>query len=202
MENTHQLWRAPGFRRNTQLLPVELLGEAEKGDCVLIYAALFLRSASISALSTTVRCCETSIWCLLLWLTSLWFCSLLKRILSCQVNLQGLGCSRGPLVGIQTIPHFTLANVSRGQLPCFLQNQCCMEGNSSEKEQSDPECPSVPHPDLVMMAAPCEHWAWGLEKSGAAWVPSEGLLGMPCQRAGASHCCCHWWRLKWGRDAK
>lgn len=82
---------------------------------------------------TTVRCCETSIWCLLLWLTSLWFSSLLERILSCQVNLQGLGCSHGPLVRIQTIPHFPLANVSRGQSPSSLQNQRFTEGNSNLK---------------------------------------------------------------------
>lgn len=54
MENTNRLWKAPGFRRNTLLMSVELLWEAEKGECVLIYAALFLRSANISALSTSV----------------------------------------------------------------------------------------------------------------------------------------------------
>lgn len=54
MENTNQLWRAPGFRRNTLLMSVELLWEAEKGECVLIYAALFLSSASLSALSTSL----------------------------------------------------------------------------------------------------------------------------------------------------
>lgn len=54
MENTNRLWRAPGFRRNTLLMSVELLWEAEKGECVLIYTALFLRSASLSALSTSL----------------------------------------------------------------------------------------------------------------------------------------------------
>lgn len=54
MENTNRLWRAPGFRRNTLLVSVELLWEAEKGECGLIYTALFLRSASLSALSTSL----------------------------------------------------------------------------------------------------------------------------------------------------
>lgn len=54
MENTNRLWLAPGFRRNTLLMSVELLWEAEKGECVLIYTALFLRSASLSALSTSL----------------------------------------------------------------------------------------------------------------------------------------------------
>lgn len=35
-------------------MSVELLWEAEKGECVLIYAALFLSSASLSALSTSL----------------------------------------------------------------------------------------------------------------------------------------------------
>ena len=35
-------------------MSVELLWEAEKGECVLIYTALFLRSASLSALSTSL----------------------------------------------------------------------------------------------------------------------------------------------------
>lgn len=54
MENTNRLWRAPGFRRNTLLMSVELLWEAEKGECVLIYTALLLKSASLSALSTSL----------------------------------------------------------------------------------------------------------------------------------------------------
>lgn len=54
MENTNRLWRAPGFRRNALLMSVELLWEAEKGECVLIYTALFLDSASLSALSTSL----------------------------------------------------------------------------------------------------------------------------------------------------
>lgn len=54
MENTNQLWRAPGFRRNSLLMSVQLLWEAEEGECVLIYTALFLGSASLSALSTSL----------------------------------------------------------------------------------------------------------------------------------------------------
>lgn len=54
MENTNRLWRAPRFRRNSLLMSVQLLWEAEEGECVLIYAALFLGSASLSALSTSL----------------------------------------------------------------------------------------------------------------------------------------------------
>lgn len=54
------------------------------------------------------------------------------------------------------------------------------------------------------LCCPWECWAWGLRGSGAAWVPGEGPLEKPCQRAGDSHwhCCCSWWRLKWSRGAK
>lgn len=54
MENTNWLWRAPGFRRNSLLTSVQLLWEAEEGECVLICTALFLGSASLSALSTSL----------------------------------------------------------------------------------------------------------------------------------------------------
>lgn len=145
MENTNRLWQAPGFRRNTLLMSVELLWEAEKGECLDLHCSVSQICQPLCSVHfTTVRCCETSIWCLLLWLTSLWFSSLLKRILSCQVNLQGLGCSHGPLVGIQTIPRFPLANGSRGQASSTLQNQCFTKGNSNLKN-SLMLCPSVSH---------------------------------------------------------
>lgn len=54
MENTNRLWRAPVFRRNSLLMSVQLLWDAEEGECVLIYTALFLGSASLSALSTSL----------------------------------------------------------------------------------------------------------------------------------------------------
>lgn len=54
MENTNRLWRAPGFRRNSLLTSVQLLWEAEEGEYVLISPALFLGSASLSALSTSL----------------------------------------------------------------------------------------------------------------------------------------------------
>lgn len=54
MENTNRLWRAPGFRRNSLLTSVQLLWEAEEGEYVLISPALFLGSASPSALSTSL----------------------------------------------------------------------------------------------------------------------------------------------------
>lgn len=212
MENTNRLWRAPGFRRNALLMSVELLWEAEKGECVLIYTALFLDCQLLCSVHfTTIRCCETSIWCLLLWLTSLWFSSLLERILSCQVNLQGLGCSHGPLVRIQTIPHFPLANVSRGQSPSSLQKQCFTEGNSHPKN-SLTLCVLLYlirlglYEDATqsLWQLPCECWTGRLEGCGAAWVPGEGQLGKPCQRAVDSHwhCCCSCWRLKGRSDAK
>lgn len=216
MENTNQLWRALGFRRNTLLMSVELLWEAKEGECVLIYTALFLRSASLSALSTSLPSDAVrqaygvyfSDWHLSGFPHSSRESSLAKSI------CKGLDVA--------------MALWSRSKLFLIFPWQISVEDNlpslyktSVSLREIPNQGPTWPHMSFTTLliwghmkmppkdcgssqCCPSECWARGLEGRRAAWVPGEGLLGKPCQRAVDSywHRCCSWCRLKWRGGAK
>jgi len=210
MENTNRLWRAPGFRRNTLLMSVELLWEAEKGECVLIYTALFLRSASLSALSTSLPSDAVrqaygvyfSDWHLsgfphfsresslaksickgLDVAMALWSGSKLFLIFPWQMSIE------------DNLPPPCKTSVSPREIPIQGIAWLCVSFPSSFTRG----CVKMPPKD-------CEssQGTQGLERRWAAWVPGEELLGKPCQRAVDSHWhhYCSWWRLERRRGAK
>lgn len=214
MENTNRLWRAPGFRRNTLLMPVELLWEAEKGECVLIYTALFLRSASLSALSTSLPSDAVrqaygvyfSDWHLsgfphssresslaksickgLDVAMALWSGSKLFLIFPWQMSVED---NLPPPYKISVSWRET--QIQRTAWPCVSFCTSAIRG-----------CAEMP-PGDGSPRCPCGCGARGLEGSGAAWVPGEGPPGKPRQRAADRrwHCCRSWWRPKWRRGAK
>lgn len=212
MENTNQLWRAPGFRRNSLLMSVQLLWEAEEGECLLIYSALFPGSASLSALSTSQPSdagrqaygVYFPDWHLSGFPHSSRESSLAKSVCKgLDVAMALWSASKQSLI-------FPWQRLVEDNLPPPLQ----ISVSRRETQTQRTAWPWVPFCTSFVWgctkvsprgrgSSSCS--SWGLQGSWAVEAPGEGLPGNPCQGAVDSHwhcCCCSWWRLKWRRGAK